>query len=51
MYGPFLALSEACENSDPKRIEELADSMAMDPDKVNKAHMEALAWVEQLGIG
>jgi len=51
IYGPFLALSEACENSDPTRIEELADSMAMDPDKVNKAHMEALAWVEQLGIG
>lgn len=51
MYGPFLALSEACESSDPKRIEELADSMAMAPDKVNKAHMEALAWVEQLGIG
>jgi EAL and modified HD-GYP domain-containing signal transduction protein len=51
MYGPFLALSEACENSDPQRIEELADSMAMAPDKVNKAHLEALAWVEQLGIG
>ncbi|MFN3397090.1 MAG: EAL and HDOD domain-containing protein [Sulfurimicrobium sp.] len=51
IYGTFLALSEACENSDPKRIEELADAMAMTPDSVNKAHMEALAWVEQLGIG
>ncbi len=51
VYGPFLALTEACENSDPKRIGELADSMAMDPEKINKAHMEALAWVEQLGIG
>lgn len=51
IYGPFLALSEACENSDPRRIEELADSMAMDPGMVNKAHMEALSWVEQLGIG
>jgi EAL and modified HD-GYP domain-containing signal transduction protein len=51
IYGPFLALSEACENSDPGRIEELAETMAMTPDSVNKAHLEALAWVEQLGIG
>jgi EAL and modified HD-GYP domain-containing signal transduction protein len=51
IYGPFLALAEACENSDPGRIEELAESMAMDPEKVNKAHLESLAWVEQLGIG
>lgn len=51
VYGPFLALTEACENSDPARIQELAETMAMDPEKVNKAHMEALSWVEQLGIG
>ena len=51
MYGPFLSLAEACESSDTKRVAELAESMAMDPDKVNKAHMEALTWVEQLGIG
>lgn len=51
MYGPFLSLAEACESSDPGRIEELADSMAMDPESINKAHLEALAWVEQLGIG
>ncbi len=51
MYGPFLSLAEACESSESSRIEELADSMAMDPESVNKAHLEALAWVEQLGIG
>lgn len=51
MYGPFLSLAEACESSESGRIEELADSMAMDPESINKAHLEALAWVEQLGIG
>ncbi len=51
MYGPFLALTIACESADPGEIEALAASMAMDPVQVNKAHLEALAWVEQLGIG
>lgn len=51
IYGPFLALTIACENADPGKIEELAESMAMDPEKVNKAHLESLSWVEQLGIG
>lgn len=51
MYGPFLALAIACENADPGKIEAIAFSMAMEPEKVNKAHLDALAWVEQLGIG
>lgn len=51
MYGPFLALTIACEDADPGKIETIAASMAMEPEKVNKAHLEALAWVEQLGIG
>lgn len=51
MYGPFLALTIACESSDSNEIENIANSMAMSPEQVNKAHLEALAWVEQLGIG
>ncbi|MFA7316864.1 MAG: EAL domain-containing protein [Sulfuricella sp.] len=51
MYGPFLALTIACEDADPGKIEAIAASMAMEPEKINKAHLDALAWVEQLGIG
>lgn len=50
LYGPILALTEACENRDTEVIENLADSLILSPEQVSKAHMEALAWAEQLGI-
>ncbi len=50
IYGPFLCLAEACEGADIQRINELATSLAIDPNTVNEAHMKALAWVEDLGI-
>lgn len=50
MYGPFLELAEACEDADLTRAEALAESLQLEPSKVNKAHLEALAWVEQLGV-
>ena len=50
IYGPFLELTEACEGSDIDKIEELATALQLEPEKVNKAHLEALAWVETLGI-
>lgn len=50
IYGPFLSLTEACEDYDPARIEAIAGSLQMDPEQINRAHLEALAWVEQLGI-
>lgn len=50
IYGPFLSLAEACEDEDITRINELAASMALDPNKVNEAHLNSLAWVEQLGV-
>jgi hypothetical protein len=28
----------------------LAQSLMMTPDKISQAHLEALAWVEQLGL-
>jgi EAL and modified HD-GYP domain-containing signal transduction protein len=49
MYGPFLDLAEACEGSDYERIESLAFNLQLEPDKVNKSHIDALAWVETLG--
>lgn len=50
LYGPFLALAEAMESGEPQRLEDLSTSLMLTPDRVNEAHMQALAWVEQLGI-
>ncbi len=50
IYGPFLALAEACESADIQRIHDLAASLAIDPNAVNEAHLKALAWVEELGV-
>jgi EAL and modified HD-GYP domain-containing signal transduction protein len=49
IYGPFLALAEACEDS-PGRVEKLALALQLESDTVNLAHLEALAWTEKLGL-
>ena len=50
IYGPFLQLTEACEDADNSRIKELAESLWYDPEKVNNSHIAALAWAESLGV-
>jgi len=50
IYGPFLQLTEACEDANSTRILELAEHLQMDATKVNEAHIAALAWVETLGL-
>lgn len=50
IYGPFLQLAEACEGADLEKIHTLAESLIMDPDTVNKCHIDALSWAEGLGI-
>ncbi|MDI1361376.1 EAL domain-containing protein [Methylotenera sp.] len=50
IYGPFLQLTEACEDSDNKKILEIAELLQFDATKVNECHIAALAWVETLGI-
>lgn len=50
IYGPFLQLTEACEDSDDARILELAELLQLDSSKVNTCHLSALAWAESLGI-
>ncbi len=50
IYGPFLSLAESVESGELDRLEELSASLMLTPDRVNAAHMQALAWVEQLGI-
>lgn len=50
VYGPFLQLAEACEGDNIPRIRALAESLTLDPERVNAAHLQALAWVEELGV-
>jgi EAL and modified HD-GYP domain-containing signal transduction protein len=50
LYGPFLALAEAMESGELQRLEGLSSSLMLTPDQASEAHMQALAWVEQLGL-
>lgn len=47
MYGPYLALAEACELN-PMLVESLAASLDISPEDVNKAHLQALAWAQTI---
>lgn len=49
MYGPFLALAEACE-PDNGEIVALADSLFVNARQVNEAHLAALAWAQSIKI-
>ena len=45
LYGPYLALAEACELSS-NLVGALAGSQGLTPLAVNKAHLSALAWAQ-----
>jgi EAL and modified HD-GYP domain-containing signal transduction protein len=46
-FGPYLALAEACElNSN--LVSSLAASLQLSPEDVNKAHLSALAWTQNV---
>ncbi len=46
-YGPYLALAEACElNSD--LVASLAANLNISPMELNKAHLQALAWAQNV---
>lgn len=49
MYGPFLALAEACEagNGD---VSALADSLFISARRVNEAHLAALVWTQNIKL-
>ncbi|HEY0064565.1 MAG TPA: HDOD domain-containing protein [Telluria sp.] len=46
-YGPYLALAEACE-LDSNLVASLAKSLDIEPVDVNKAHLSALAWAQNV---
>jgi EAL and modified HD-GYP domain-containing signal transduction protein len=48
MYGPYLALAEACELSS-NLVASLAACLDISPEDVNKAHLSALAWAQSVG--
>ena len=45
LYGPYLALAEACELSS-NLVGSLATALDLSPLEVNKAHLSALAWAQ-----
>lgn len=48
-YGPYLALAEACElNSN--LVASLAATLGIAPEDVNKAHLSALAWAQNIAV-
>jgi c-di-GMP-related signal transduction protein len=47
MFGPFLALAEACERG-AAPIGPLADALFLSSHQVNEAHLAALAWAQAL---
>lgn len=50
VYGPFLALAEACEE-DGARAAGLAESLFLGAEQVNAAHLSALVWAQDIGPG
>jgi c-di-GMP-related signal transduction protein len=49
IYGPFLALAEACELNSPD-IDSMATSLCVSASQVNEAQMAALAWAQTLKL-
>jgi len=50
IYGPYLELAEACEDPDMTEVPRLCENLLITPDVLNRAHVQALAWVEEIGI-
>ena len=47
-YAPYLALAIACEQDDQSSIEALARQIGREVDDINKVHMDALLWAQEL---
>lgn len=50
IYGPYLELAEACEDPDMTEVPRLCENLLITPDILNRAHVQALAWVEEIGV-
>jgi len=50
IYGPFLELAEACEDPEMADVPRLCEQLVISPEMLNRAHVQALSWVEDLGV-
>lgn len=50
IYGPYLELAEACEDPDMTEVPRLCENLLITADVLNRSHVQALAWVEEIGI-
>jgi EAL and modified HD-GYP domain-containing signal transduction protein len=50
IYGPFLELAEACEDAEMAEVPRLCEQLQITPEMLNRAHVQALNWVEELGV-
>ena len=50
MYGPFLELAEACEDPEMSEVPRLCEQLQLTPEMLNRAHVQSLTWVEELGV-
>jgi EAL and modified HD-GYP domain-containing signal transduction protein len=50
IYSPYLSLSKACEAGETWHIARLAEELSIDPEQVNRLHLDALSWTENMGL-
>lgn len=51
VLAPFLALTQACESGDDAAFAHAAEQLQLSNHQVNWAHLQALAWAEELAAG
>ncbi len=50
VFAPFLDLTEACESGDDEAFAKAASTLQLTNHQVNWAHLNALAWADNLGL-
>ena len=48
VYGQLLSLAEACESGDDSRFDQAAQALPLSSQQINWAHLQALAWADQV---
>jgi len=48
VYGQLLTLTEACESDDDSRFDQAAQALSLTSQQINLAHLQALAWADQI---
>ena len=50
VYGPFLALTEACEAADTEKLNAISTKLYVSASEVNRCHMAALSWADSMAV-